>query len=560
MKGSSENRPSIPPEGARPPERKGFAALAAALFLPLALAFALRLPFLSASPLQHDTALMMAKAQELALGKGEIPFGETPVYRPVILLAVTGMLKILPGPVTPHAALLAAALVSLLLTGLTAGLAAAWLWKRFSFSLPAALSAAAAWLLLPSVLPFMAEGLQTTPALFFALVSFLFVDAAAARAGKPGARWLAFAPGPFLVLMFFSRDTFALFSLVCALRILQAKKDRFPLLGITFFSGLLFLGAWALLEVLVLHPGHSLLALLPTHDLGLNLNPRLLLEGRQWDRVGWLAVLGFGVVWAVLAPLGILKRGEGPPRLPLAAWAAVFLLLQLSFFRPGLRYFAPPSLAVLLLSLRLFPASKRPGLCSLLFLGAGALGAVLSLPVLFAVHRLPQAGEVRARAIFAKAGPSDQVLFLGMDYAFGKWLRPGKDFLVLWSLLPPKRRDYLARKGRFLAYSRPARLGDLLEEVFLQARQWGGNREWRVVSAGDEGLRPALKRLEKKGFKVEILGEIPPGASRSQGDPLAQDLGWESPVSTRKEIVFRISWRGEGGKEKKSPGKRGSGR
>ncbi len=493
---------------------------------------------------------MMATAQELAQGKGEIPFGETPIYRPVVLLAVTGALKLLPGPVTPQSAMLAAALVSLLFTGLTASLMAAWLLRRFSFPLPAALAAAAAWLLLPSVLPFMAEGLQTTAALFFALVSFLLADAAARRAGRPGARWLAFAPGPFLVLMFFSRDTFALFALVCALRILQAEKERFTILGITFLSGLVFLGLWALLEVLVLHPGHSLLELLPSRQLGLNLNPRLLLDGGQWDRVGWLAVLGFGGTWAVLAPLGLFKRGEGPPRLPLAAWLAVFLLLQLSFVHPGLRYFAASSPAALLLSLRLFPAKRRPWLSASLVLAGGLLGGALALPTLLAVHRLPQAGAARARAVLARAEPSDQVLFLGMDYAFGKWLRPEKGFLTLWGLVPPARRARLVEGGRFLAFSDPARLGDLLVEAMSDARKWGGGREWRVVSAGDERLLPALKRLEAKGFRVEILGGIPPGASRSQGDPLAQDLGWESPVSRNKEIVFRISWGGKGKNEK----------
>ena len=342
--------------------------------------------------------------------------------------------------------------------------------------------------------------------------------------------------------MFFSRDTFALFSLVCALRILQAEKERISLLGVTFFSGVLFLGAWLLLEALVLHPGHSPLELLPVHDLGLNLNPRLLLDGRNWDRVGWLAVLGFGGIWAVLAPLGLLKGGEGPPRLPLAAWLFLFLGLQLSFFRPGLRYFVSSSPAAILLALRLFPAKRRPLWTSSLLWAGGLLGVLIALPTLLAVHRLPQAGALRAREVFARAGEGDQVLFLGHDYAFGKWLRPGRDFLTLWGLLPPARRAELARGEIFAVLSQPDELGRLLEEAAVNARKWGGGRGWRIVSAGDAALLPALKRLEKKGFKVEILGEIPPGRSRSQGDEFAQDLGWESPLSRRREIVFRVSW------------------
>ncbi|HHI67966.1 MAG TPA: hypothetical protein ENJ97_01435 [Planctomycetes bacterium] len=188
-----------------------------------------------------------------------------------------------------------------------------------------------------------------------------------------------------------------------------------------------------------------------------------------------------------------------------------------------------------------------------LVLAGGLLGGALALPTLLAVHRLPQVGAARARAVLARAEPADQVLFLGMDYAFGKWLRPEKGILTLWGLVPPARRARLAEGGRFLAFSDPARLGDLLVEAMSDARKWGGDREWRVVSAGDERLLPALKRLEAKGFRVEIFGGIPPGASRSQGDPLAQDLGWESPVSKNKEIVFRISWGGKGKNEKKSP-------
>ncbi|GEM_PF-4899183 len=505
------------------------------------LAAVLRLPLMDASPFHTDLACMLPRARAFVLGEAGVPFGEFWLYRPVILLATSGVLALMGPPFTPEKIHLAAGLATIVFTGLTAGIVGLWLHFRFRLRLPLVFAVLFFWLCLPAMLPFYADGLQTAPALFFGVSAFLAADLGVLRAGKRGAAALALLVGPFLLLAALSRDTFALLAFPCGLRLLQARGYRIGLLSKAFIGGTAATAAWLAMEALLFHPGHSLLELVPATGLTLNLAPSRLLDPGQWIRVGGILFLASGFILPVQAFYGLFRRGKDlPPGLPLLLWVFLFTVLQVMFFRPALRLFAPFTLPLLFLGLRALPLRTRPGRSALIFLVLALAALPFSLPRVWVLHRYPHDYHLRAERLGRLARKKDLVLFMGPDWCYGAWLFPHRPVVSFWNILSKGEKEGLVRSGKPVIPRRSDDLASLLRKSLVPVVRLCSARGGDVLVVPEPEQVEAFHKMGGKDMEVTVLEEIPPGGSIMQGDPFGLGFGLGDPFSKRKEEVLRL--------------------